>query len=541
MMKIKSIFSWIKTNVYLLLVMTLSTILRLVNLGYSNYQGDEIKALYIPLDENTTFFKFILDQRKGPLQFITTYLIKLIDHGYVNQFFDRLPFALAGILAIFFFYKFVELHFGKKIAFYASLFFGASGFFVAFSRIIQYQSFVIMFMIAALYFLSLAVKDKKYYIKGLYIGLICWAMSLLSHYDGIFILPFIVYLLILWFKNKEVPTITKIKHFIIVGLISGALLASFYVPFVLNISRATKDYWLGRISGDVSGKISSSKYLFSVYQPIYVIHIYLILAFLGLIFIILGLTSKYILKIKKLPEIIKKFFTHSTEHMDTIQKFPGKVYALFAWFLLPFIFFEVYVSVPGTHIYCYIVPAFIFLAYGLVTLESLTFKIFEYRVMWIINIIGLTLLFTFIYLQSYTIFVDNYKEYPWETKKFLVWTFPPTNPTYHTSLFGFPYYRDWQGIREFVLAFHDIEAYTSNERGPITRYYIPLYRIKEQAGFFIYVNNPQSFEENIVYDKAAYWVSKYEPVHTLTKNGVDLVRIYIMKTGTLNHIKGLGY
>jgi hypothetical protein len=278
-----------------------------------------------------------------------------------------------------------------------------------------------------------------------------------------------------------------------------------------------------------------------VYQPIYAVHIYKILFVLGTRFLILGLSSKYILKLKKLPGIVKRFFIHSTDHMKVIQESHLTIYALIGWFLVPFLFFEAYVHVPGTHIFCYLIPSFIFLAYGLVTLESLIFKIFEYNLMRIFNIAGIGILSVFLFVQSYVIFVNSSAEYPWEQEKFLIWTFPQVNLLYHSSLFGFPYFRDWEGIRDFVAAFPEVTAYMSNERQTISRYYIPLERDKNKAGFFVYVENPQSFENNIIYDKEAYWASHYEPVHTLTRNGNDLVRIYIMEPGTLAEIKAKGF
>lgn len=540
MMGLKRIFKWTKENICLILILVPSFILRFVNLGYSDYQGDEIKALYFP-PSGQSFFQFVMDQRKGPIQFIITFLIKIFDNNYNNQFLVRLPFAVAGLLSVYIFYKFINLYFGKKIAFYSSVFFATNGFFIAFSRIAQYQAFVILFMVLSLYSLSLAVKNKDFAVKGLYISLISWALSLLSHYDGIFIFPFMAYLLYEWFKSKVLLKSDKIKHFVLAGLVSAFLILIFYIPSVFSLSPATKLYWQGRISGDVSQKISSSLYLFSIYQPIYTVHIYRILFILGLMFLILGLSSRHILKLKKLPSFVKRFFVHSTDHMKIIQENHLLIYALTLWFLVPFLFFEVYVHIPGTHIYCYLIPCFVFLAYGLVTLESLTFKIFEYNLMKLVNTAGVVILSVFLLAQSYVIYVDNSKEYPWEHEKFLFWTFSQVNLLYHSSLFGFPYFRDWEGIREFVTSFPEVTAYMSNERQAISRYYIPFDREKEAAGFFVYVKSPQSFENNIIYDKAAYWISRYQPVHTLTRNGSDLVRIYIMETGTLDDIKAKGF
>ena len=81
--------------------------LRLVNLGYSDYQGDEIKALFLP-QESQSLFDFLLVQRKGPVQFVVTYLIGFLDPAYQNQFLTRLPFAVASVLAAIIFYFFVD-------------------------------------------------------------------------------------------------------------------------------------------------------------------------------------------------------------------------------------------------------------------------------------------------------------------------------------------------------------------------------------------------------------------------------------------------
>ena len=127
-----------KINLVLFGVLVPAVILRLFNLGYSDYQGDEIKALYLP-EDGQNFFSYLMDQRKGPVQFIVTYLLKFLNPDYTNQLVIRLPFALAGILSVFFLYKLVQIHFRKRAALISALLLGSNGFFVAFSRIVQYQ------------------------------------------------------------------------------------------------------------------------------------------------------------------------------------------------------------------------------------------------------------------------------------------------------------------------------------------------------------------------------------------------------------------
>ena len=527
-------------NWQLLVVLVISAVLRFTSLGYSNYQGDEIKALFLP-EPGQSAFNFLMDQRKGPIQFLVTFLLKFLNPTYENELLMRVPFALAGFFVVFFFFKLVELHFGKKVAFYASLFFATNGFFIAFSRIVQYQSFVIFFMILALYFLALANEKEEFKIKGIYYGLLFWSFSILSHYDGIFIAPFAFHLIHKWFQEQNMEKKAKWVIFIKAGIIAAIPILAFYIPFVFSISESTQQYWLGRITGDVSGKLSSSRYLFTVYQPIYAVHIYTALFILGIGFIFLGLISKYIKNIQKLPKIIQNFFSHTTDLMQLIKKQKQLVYSLLGWIALAAIFFEVIVYIPGTHIYSYLVPMFIILALGLITLESLVFKVFEYPIVVVFNTLGILVLFAFLALQSYTIFVNNTKEYPWEQEQFLAWTLPQPTPIYHLSMFGFPYYRNWEGIRDFIAQFPEVEAYSTNERTSISRYYIPLQKDTEEAGFFVHVRHPQSFEGNILYEKADYWAQNYEPVHTLSRYGRDLVRVYLMPVGTIEEIQLQGY
>ncbi|KKU48949.1 MAG: Glycosyl transferase family 39 [candidate division WWE3 bacterium GW2011_GWA2_46_9] len=252
--------------------------LRFSNLWYSDYQGDEIKALFIP-NPGQSVVDFLLTQRKGPIQFLVTFLVKLVDPTYANEFLTRLPFALAGALAIYFFYKFVSRQFGKKIALYSSLFLSVNGIIVAFSRIAQYQSFVILFCVLALYLFSLALNCDGWRYKGIYLGAVAWALALLAHYDAVLIFPYALYLVIKWYKKHPQ---NALKHLAFASVVPGLLLSAFYIPFVLSINPATKEYWADRLSGG-SDKLSSSIVTFKTYNPKLIFYIYSLLFIASLV------------------------------------------------------------------------------------------------------------------------------------------------------------------------------------------------------------------------------------------------------------------
>ena len=462
--------------------------LRLINLGYSDYQGDEIKALYRP-EAGQGISEFLFSQRKGPIQFFVTYIIKIFNPNYDNELFVRLPFAVAGILAVYFFYKLVKLHFGEKIALYSAFFMATNGLFVAFARIAQYQSLVILFSILALYFLSLYMENEKWRVSGLYLGIIFWGFSILAHFDGIFIAPFVCYVLYSWYTDKSILSKeVKFKHLSFTLLILVGIIASFYVPFFLSVSESTKEYWANRISTRPEDSIST----FKIYNPIFVIYLYAILGALSL--------SK-----------IKKTFS------------------VIVWFLFPFVVMEVLVSQPGTHIYTYILPFCIFIAYGLERLEFLVSRKSKVNFKFLsIKAVMCLLLF----LLAHVMFVDHSKEYAWEDKNFLMIELPKKHKQ---SAFAFPYYRHWEDIGTYIKTVDKRGYYLTNEKKSIARYYVPTefknVELEAEANkllgytYLIHIKNPQTRNENILGKKPSYW-EQYEPVKTFSNNGRIVAKIY---------------
>jgi 4-amino-4-deoxy-L-arabinose transferase-like glycosyltransferase len=486
--------------------------LRLVNLGYSNYQGDEIKALFLPAEGQGTF-DFLMDQRKGPVQFLITYIMRFFDPSYTNEFLNRLPFAVAGILAVVVFYKLVELHWGKKLAFYSAFFVAVNGFFIAFSRIIQYQSYVLLFMVLALYLFSLASVDEKWRIKGIYLGFIAWAISILAHYDGIFIAPFALFLLYRWYKSSGFSLKQAALHLSSSAVLGGVLLAAFYIPFVFSISEETRSYWMGRLEG-TGGKLSSSKYLFQVYNPTYTFKLYFGLSLLaGLGFIV----SFF----KKIGDV----------YMDR-----SKTIALFAWIAFPLAFMEILVEIPGTHIMMYLLPLTILLGIGIIFIEDILKLVIKNRdkyIRWVVYL-GVFIVFAFLFIQSHAIFIDHSKEYPWENERFLVWDLYRPTPIYHLSLFGFPYQRHWDEIAAYINSQEHNGYFSTNERAPISRYYVPLPRSGDLTDFYVYILRPQSFTEEITNERIRNHVENEEPVKVFfDKNGREVSRIYRLPSDTL--------
>ena len=479
--------------------------LRLVNLGYSNYQGDEVKALPL-LNPGQTFIDFLFQQRKGPTQFLITYLIELVNPAFTNEFLTRLPFALAGILAVFFFYRMVQLNFGRRIALYASIFLTVNGLFVGLNRIVQYQPFVMLFSILSMYAFSLAIKREKWRTVGLYLGMLFWGIAVLTHYDGLFIAPFVVYLLFCWYTGYvNLPVRTRLKHILLSSGILILIPAFFYVPYVFSITDSAMTYWSARLQEPIDvNTMKSSLVTFRIYNPLIVIYLY----------VAFGLLS--ILKIKE-------------------------TYPVILWFIFPWIVLEGIIYDPGTHIYTYLLPATILIAFGVVVIEDVLEKVSGEDYGRVISRAGLAILFIFLFTLSHFIFVDHTPEYPWEERKYLIWTLEEPDSKYKLWLFGFPYYRYWDEIVEYINTTENNGFYSTNEKRSISGYYMPYELNVNQSGHYIHIHNPQSLRERLANDKIRYWRKNYQPVKVFEYRGRILAEIYLMPEGDVKEIKEAGY
>jgi hypothetical protein len=503
------------------LVLSAGWSLRLVNLGYADYQGDEIKAFYLPTPEQS-ISDFLFTQRKGPIQFIITGLLTLIDPLYENEFLMRILFALAGCLALAFFYLLLASLFGKRISLFASFFMATNGFLVGLSRIAQYQSYVILGGILALYFFDKAGKDRRFAISGIYLGMVSWAVAFLAHYDALLIAPMALFLLWEWRLSGIKPWRVKIKHLLVASGLAILPVMFFYVPFLFHIDAETKAYWTTRLVGEAAEKLSSSTLLFQIYQPVYVIVVYISLFVVGLIYCVWVFLRKRtaIIPAFGLPDI-------------PARKFQKNLLAALAWFLMAFLFMEVIIYQPGTHMYTYLIPAFIFIGLGVFAIEQLI-QLFKGRqnlkLLFQVTISGL---FLFIFLQSYAIFVDHTQEYPWENEQFYFWTLrspsPDVTERYALSMFGFPYFRDWENIGEFIREHSDFNSVGANEPDAVTNFYVRKSgRRFSPYRYYISIKNPRSFVP-ILNERMAEIIQTQKPVQIFEARGKTLAEIYLIE------------
>ena len=427
LLKIKAFLTNKSEVLFLLLVLLFSVFLRFYKLGYSSYYGDETKTLY--LDKTVPAMNFLLDQRKGPVQFAAAWVMEKISGGY-GELYIRLPFALAGTLSILVFYLLAKKLLGKNAALVSTFIYSTSGFNVAFSRTAQYQSFLVLFGLLSIYLFITAL--QKHSGKHFLLASVSLTLALLSHYDAVFFLVPIIYLFLIQ-KDKEVKTI--LIFFVIPAFV---LLSVFYVPYIARgyMSSNTVSYVAKRFSGE-SYEVNNSLYTLLVYNPLYVQLILLGGAFIYLVFI----------------------------------RSRGKVRTLFLlWFFSTLFFYQLLVSNPGTHIHNYLLPLYMLTGALFVELHQRCKKV-ALRILLIFVAIAAVVFSAIISLYTYIPGINN--GYPWKEQKFLFISVPAIDKANnHLYLYGFPYERNWREIKDLFSELKGVRGYHTNDSAVSSKYYL---------------------------------------------------------------------
>jgi len=269
---------------------------------------------------------------------------------------------------------------------------------------------------------------------------------------------------------------------------------------------------------DPSKEIPGSLITFNIYQPIYVFYLYIGLATLGLILIFLSFLKSKDIKINafiRVPELLSnKMLTTS--------------YVLILWFLFPYVYMEGLVYIPGTHIYNYLFPLFIIMGIGLWLTISFIKSFISTNLGTVIKVIGISSIFFLLFTQSYSIFVDHHKEYPWESKRYLFWIIDiPSDirEKYDLKLFGFPHYRNWEGINQFLANRSERSDYNSNEKEGISKFYLNLPKANNDYVHMIFIRNPQTRFKYFAPEFSKLLAEK-EPIFTYRKNDQIYSAIY---------------
>lgn len=487
------------------LLLGVGILLRIAGLGYSNFQGDEISTLctFSAFKTPLQFLAYLLGQRKGPVQYLITCAFSIFDPTFSSEFALRLPFALANFLALACFFLLVYRLFNLQIAVYSSFLLATNGIFIAFGRIVQYQSFVILGGTVGILSLTLALQHEKWRVPGLYLGFASAAVGVLAHFDAAFFLPPMAVLVLHWWRQfRDQPDFARIlKHLVAAAALFAFPVLGFYMAYFMRLGPYQTEYWGERLTGEPTNILR----VFQFYNPGPIL-------WFCLVSILIGLTC----------------IRRSTPWQVTL-----------AWILPPLIFMAVLFKDSRTHAYTYLLPLLIVAGTGIDALINWLQRLLRGKASQIAQGTALVTFLLFFHL-SYSIFIDHDPEYPWYPKRALGMELRG-GPLAGT--FGFPYLREWRAIAKWFDQLPDQSVtLVTNEKLEIARFYLPVkVRYKYVASevpehiqaprglYFLVVQGPQTWMNQLWGWRLDTWHEQLVPLQDFrNEDGEVVASIYFL-------------
>lgn len=448
----------------------LTLLLRWPNLGYKEFQGDEgvimTRAAAMLTGDDAELFL----HQKGPVEILLPFLL-WGSGAAVTEFWVRLPFWWASVLLVGVMVWLGARWFSRQVGLLVGLVFVLNGFGVAFSRIVQYQTLVMLWEALALIFADLYREQGHRY--QLWLTAVFLAGGLLAHYDAVLVVPVLVWLV--WSRFWPLARLDW-RGWGLGLLLGGGTLALFYVPFVLNPNFGRTGSYL------FSDRLGGS--LLSWSGP----EVWQMATFYNSLYYVVGLTILVLL---------------------AVGWRNGRRAAAWLYFLVPLFFYLFIVADPRTHVYTFFPGAAVLAALGVARLA-------ERRGVWLVlAVVGVV---TAVY--PYLLFIDTSleRQRSWAELR------PPGYPTTFAEpplfgLFGFPYQAGWRAVAGLPLT----PPIASNEEQEITDVYVgqAARTFCPDANTFVLAQNVQ---DSVPFDPAL--LEKWHLQYEVTVNGRQTMQIF---------------
>ena len=166
-----------------LLIVAIGGALRLVNLGYAEFHGDEARAVLRASGIIQGYEEVLMLHKKGPGEILMPAL-QLALGERIDETTARLPFALASIAGLLAIFALGTRLIGVVAGFTAAFLLAFDGYLLAFARFVQYQSVVFLLTTLAILLLYSAYRHPQLLPKALFLASLFFATALLFHYDA---------------------------------------------------------------------------------------------------------------------------------------------------------------------------------------------------------------------------------------------------------------------------------------------------------------------------------------------------------------------
>ncbi len=523
----------------LLAVLLLAGGLFFFGLGQSEFQGDETMNLFdagsaLRGDDTALFF-----HRKGPAEIALPMALWGLSDG-VTETSARLPFAWAGLLSVAGLYLLGRRLGGHRAGLIAAALLALNGFVIGFSRIVQYQSVVLMAGVLAVWcFVVFWAEDRP---RLQVLGALFLALGLLAHYDGIFAVPPVLYLYAAYLRRTRSP-LRRAGPAFAAGLAVGlGSLALFYWPFWRSGALAQTSEYLAFRSGGrpLYDNLALGWWTGTTYNSTYYV-IFLAVAALALWVtrarstgarIAAGVSLAGMAAVAAFPGAwtwggfnlaFAPFLLAAVVAFVTLRREASLNLAL-VWLAVPFLVYDFFgIKKPGTHFWTLFVGLILLASFGLVRLWRRAPR------RWAVPsaVAAVALLGPLFGYYVGIVFLRAEPDYragfP-ATKPALYWTTHAELPP--QDYFGFPHKAGWAAIGALYAQGVLQGEYDSNEGGEITTWYVPdgpRYACKPMPKYYF---RAERVMDETASSTTAAALKDFDEVALLTIDGRPGIRIY---------------
>ncbi|MCB0085058.1 MAG: glycosyltransferase family 39 protein, partial [Caldilineaceae bacterium] len=211
--------------------------LRFTHIGYSELHGDEALVALRANDVIQGWERALFIHKKGPGEILTGAAFYLLT-GELTEYAAHLPFAFAGWTGVLATYLLGRRWFGPVAGWWAGAMVAVDGYLMAFGRMLQYQSLIFLLTVLTVLVMQRAVDRYRSAGRYLLVAALLLATGLLYHYEAVIAtIPALWLLVVLWqYQGGSALAATGrvLGRLLLPAVVGSAILAAFYVPFVLD-------------------------------------------------------------------------------------------------------------------------------------------------------------------------------------------------------------------------------------------------------------------------------------------------------------------
>lgn len=216
--------------VSVLLVLVAGALLRAPNLDYSEFQGDEARVMLRASEVIEGYENALFAHQKMPGEILVETATYAVTQR-INETAARLPFTVAGLAALVGVLLLGARLFGAVAGVGAGLLAASTGYFVAFARIVQYQSLVLLAVVLTILVLWRMLDARRALARYLAVAALLMALGVLAHYEAAGILAPVLFILWrLWRSGMKLTILARALPLPLL-LFAGPVLL-FALPFV---------------------------------------------------------------------------------------------------------------------------------------------------------------------------------------------------------------------------------------------------------------------------------------------------------------------